>query len=123
MKSAMLERQLGHHDVRARVLLPPCVVDGRRARTQAEYAMLKEGVEKYPTFPKLWLMMSQYFTRQKPPHLDQAEETFKNAVKHCPNDIDLWINYVEASCFRGRACGVASVGGALTERADCFGRA
>jgi pre-mRNA-processing factor 6 len=100
MKSAILERQLKHHD--------------------QELALLEEGTKLYPEFDKLWMMLGQYHERHNPvtpankangsasgnsmapPSLlpmvapgavdsDKARATYTQGLKHCVGSVRLWI--------------------------------
>jgi len=73
MKSAKLERQLGNR--------------------KREEEMLVEALKKYTTYPKLYMMLGQLqFATQR---VKEARETYKTAVKSCPNSVELWISYAD----------------------------
>ncbi|KAI9322825.1 PRP1 splicing factor, N-terminal-domain-containing protein [Dichotomocladium elegans] len=70
MKSAMLERQLKNYD--------GCL------------QLLKEGLDKYPTFDKLWAIKGQV-EDEALGQPNMARETYNKAVKNCPKSTLLWI--------------------------------
>jgi pre-mRNA-processing factor 6 len=89
----------------------------------AAKALLNEGLQKFPTYPKLWIMMADLLRDEansgsssnnikKEPKdskevkvkmeisedgksLDSAREAFKQGVKNCPTSIDLWLAYAD----------------------------
>lgn len=69
MKSAVLERQLKEYD--------RCL------------ALLEEGLQKYPTFDKLWAIKGQV-EGDDLGNQGKARETYNKAVKSCPKSIMLW---------------------------------
>ncbi|KAI9028238.1 PRP1 splicing factor, N-terminal-domain-containing protein [Phycomyces nitens] len=70
MKSAMLERQMKNFD--------ECL------------ALIDEGLKKYPTFDKFWMIKGQVEdTALGQPA--KARETYNKAVKSCPKSITLWV--------------------------------
>ncbi|KAI8148081.1 PRP1 splicing factor, N-terminal-domain-containing protein [Fennellomyces sp. T-0311] len=70
MKSALLERQLKHYD--------ECL------------QLLEEGLQKYPTFDKLWAIKGQV-QDEALNNSNDARATYNKAVKNCPKSILLWI--------------------------------
>jgi predicted negative regulator of RcsB-dependent stress response len=69
MKSAVLERQQGNLDVALKTL--------------------DEGIAKFPTFDKLYMIKGQIF--QDRGEVAQARETYAKAVKVCSKSVPLWI--------------------------------
>lgn len=69
MKSAVLERQQGNVD--------------------AALKTLDEGIAKFPTFDKLYMIKGQIF--QDRGEVALARETYARAVKVCPKSVPLWI--------------------------------
>ncbi|KAI7882461.1 hypothetical protein K492DRAFT_206195 [Lichtheimia hyalospora FSU 10163] len=70
MKSAMLERQLKNYD--------GCL------------ELLQEGLQRYPTFDKLWAIKGQV-EDEALNNSSKARETYNKAVKNCPKSTLLWI--------------------------------
>ncbi|KAI7872015.1 PRP1 splicing factor, N-terminal-domain-containing protein [Spinellus fusiger] len=70
MKSALLERQMKN--------FTQCL------------ALIDEGLQKYPTFDKFWMIKGQVedSALEQP---SKARETFTSAVKSCPKSVTLWI--------------------------------
>ena len=70
MKSAIVERELGN--------------------TTEERRLLEEGLERFPSFFKLWLMLGQMEDRLG--HVEQARKGYESGLKHCPACIPLWLS-------------------------------
>ncbi|KAI4333982.1 hypothetical protein L6164_018726 [Bauhinia variegata] len=70
MKSAIVERELGNID--------------------EERRLLGEGLKRFPSFFKLWLMLGQLEERLG--RLEKAKEVYDTGLKHCPNCISLWLS-------------------------------
>ncbi|XP_031549489.1 pre-mRNA-processing factor 6-like [Actinia tenebrosa] len=51
--------------------------------------LLEEAVQKYPDFPKLWMMKGQI--QQQKGNQEEAREAYKLGVKKCPHSIPLWL--------------------------------
>ncbi|KAF9340677.1 hypothetical protein BGZ91_000732 [Linnemannia elongata] len=71
MKSAVLERQLG--------------------KISEALQLLDQGLAKYPTADKLWMIRGQILTDRG--DNQQARENYIKAVKFCPKSVPLWILY------------------------------
>lgn len=75
MKSALLERELQNY--------------------KAALSLLEEGISKYPTFAKLYMMAGQIYSEdmkmKKKSHLDKARKVYQEGLEKCPNNIVLWI--------------------------------
>lgn len=69
MKSALLERELGN-------------VAGERA-------LLDEALQKYPQFPKFWMMRGQLEERSN--QIEAARQVYQRGLKNCIHSIPLWI--------------------------------
>jgi len=91
MKSAILERDLQNYE--------------------AEKKLLDEGLEKFPTFDKLWMMKGQLLEKEN--KLQEARTEYKTGIKNCPHSIPLWIC---ASRLEEKVYGVAKAR-ALLEKA------
>ncbi|KAF5201590.1 Pre-mrna-splicing factor [Thalictrum thalictroides] len=70
MKSAIVERELGN--------------------TTEERRLLEEGIDKFPSFFKLHLMLGQLKDRLG--HLEEAKEAYDKGLKHCPGCVPLWLS-------------------------------
>jgi len=74
MKSAMLERELQQYD--------------------DALSLIDQGLEKYPKFPKLYMMGGQICSEDletNKENLDRARSFFERGLKNCPNSFVLWI--------------------------------
>jgi len=69
MKSAKLERLL-HEE-------------------EAEFKLLSTGLEEYPQYYRLWIMLAQHHSRKG--NLPLARSTYKKGTRHCPSAIDVWV--------------------------------
>ncbi|XP_054786548.1 protein STABILIZED1-like isoform X2 [Prosopis cineraria] len=84
MKSAIVERELGNID--------------------EERRLLDEGLNLFPSFFKLWLMLGQLEERlaqaskqhekheEHLEHLKEAKKIYESGLKNCPNCIPLWLS-------------------------------
>ncbi|KXZ45962.1 hypothetical protein GPECTOR_49g546 [Gonium pectorale] len=68
MKSAIVERELGDAD--------------------KERQLLEEGIRRFPTFEKFYLMLGQL--EQRAGNVDGARTAYRNGLARCPNCIPLW---------------------------------
>lgn len=50
--------------------------------------MLEEGLRRFPTFPKLWLMLGQLEERLG--RLDAARAAYMGGLKRCVSSVPLW---------------------------------
>lgn len=51
--------------------------------------LLDESANKYPDFPKLWMMKGQI--EEQNVNMEAVREAYKQGLKKCPNNIPLWI--------------------------------
>lgn len=72
VKSAVLERQLG--------------------KVTEAVQLLDQGLEKYPTADKLWMIRGQILIDRG--DNQKARENYVKALKSCPKSVPLWILYV-----------------------------
>ena len=73
MKSALLERECEHPDV---------ALD-----------LLEQGLQKYPTFAKLYMMGGQICSKDLPKNkdsLDRARKFYQRGLQKCPTNVVLW---------------------------------
>lgn len=70
MKSALLERECKN--------------------VAEEKALLESGVQQFPKFHKLYLMLGQLLERQQA--LREARDVYTEGLKHCSDSIPLWIS-------------------------------
>lgn len=68
MKSAMVERELG--------------------KEEEQRKLLQEGLEKFPFFPKLWLMLGQL--EQSLNNTEAARIIYRKGVGRCFGSLALW---------------------------------
>ncbi|RWR94203.1 protein STABILIZED1 [Cinnamomum micranthum f. kanehirae] len=73
MESAMLERELGN--------------------SAEERALLEDGLTRFPSISKLWLMLGHLEERLG--NLKQAKEAYGSGLKQCPSCIPLWLSLAE----------------------------
>lgn len=74
MKSALLEREFERYD--------------------DALSLIEEGIQKYPKYPKLYMMGGQICSEdleKSQDNLDRARIFFEQGLKNCPNNIVLWI--------------------------------
>jgi pre-mRNA-processing factor 6 len=74
MKSALLERELQQYD--------------------DALSLINQGLEKYPQFPKLYMMGGQICSEDlvaNKENIDRARSYFEKGLKNCPNSFVLWI--------------------------------
>ena len=69
MKSAALQRQIGHLDDALKTL--------------------DEAIRKFPTFDKLYMMKGQIYENKG--KVQAARETYTKGTRSCPKSIPLWI--------------------------------
>eukprot|EP00899_Mesostigma_viride_P008244 jgi/Mesvir1/17420/Mv08704-RA.1 len=91
MKSALVERELGHLD--------------------ETHELLTEGLTRFPASPKLWMMLGQL--EEKRERVDAARDVYQRGIKACPNSVPLWLCYATLE----RRCGAYSKCRALLEQA------
>jgi len=74
MKSALLERQNGEY--------------------AAALELIQQGLDKYPKFPKLYMMAGQIYSNELPKskqHLEKARKMYQAGITECQNNVVLWI--------------------------------
>lgn len=52
-------------------------------------SLLNDSLERYPTFPKLWMMKGQL--EDQSGNLEAAKEAYQQGLKKCPHSIPLWL--------------------------------
>lgn len=77
MKYALLEREAAYSNRPG-------------SNPEKEKELLEDGLRCYSDFDKLWLMLGQYFRRNK--EIENARKTYQQALKKCPQSIPLWIS-------------------------------
>jgi len=70
MKSAIVERELGHEE--------------------QERSLLEEGIRRFPTFEKFYLMLGQLEERRR--DTEAARVVYRNGLLRCMNSIPLWLS-------------------------------
>ncbi|PQP97477.1 protein STABILIZED1-like [Prunus yedoensis var. nudiflora] len=68
------------------------IVERGLGNVEEERKLLDEGLKKFPSFFKLWLMLGQLEERLD--RLEKAKEAYDLGLKHCPNSIPLWLSLV-----------------------------
>lgn len=69
--------------------------------------LLELSVEKFPLFPKFWMMKGQIETEKN--ELDAAAKTFDSGIKLNPNSIPMWLLLSELEENRGRVTRARSI--------------
>mmetsp|Transcript_809 Transcript_809/g.1566 ORF Transcript_809/g.1566 Transcript_809/m.1566 type:complete len:972 (-) Transcript_809:183-3098(-) len=85
MKSAKLERALGHRD--------------------KERLLLMEALNKFSCDFKLWIMMAQLYSSQH--NVQKSSDTYKQGCKNCPHAVSLWICYARHELDHNASVGKA----------------
>jgi pre-mRNA-processing factor 6 len=65
------------------------------------------GLKQFGDFPKLWMMRAQLYEHQN--NMNQARETYIEAVKKCPNSIELWVLFAQLEIKLGQFIKARSV--------------
>ncbi|GAM26409.1 hypothetical protein SAMD00019534_095840, partial [Acytostelium subglobosum LB1] len=81
MKSALLEREYGE--------------------ASAENDILVEGLKRFPTSWKMWLMRAQLEIRLDAKAADKIRALFNQGITHCPTSVPLWIEFVRYEKLTG----------------------
>lgn len=93
----------------ARVWMKGALLERKCRNSEAELALLEEGVGLFPTYPKLWLMLAQFYERRESrstPSASIARDSsgsfngealpidtrsiYVRALKSCPKNVPLW---------------------------------
>merc|ERR1712066_15176 len=74
-----------------RILLKNAVLERRMNNTKAQKEILLNGVDQYPTYWKLWIMLAQL--EEKQGNFDDSRQVFISGLRVCISAIPLWINY------------------------------
>ena len=83
----------------ARVFMKSSVLERENGRFNESLILIEEGIKKYATFPKLYMIGGQIcsqdlfatMTDKKKENLDRARQFFKRGIDKCPNNVVLWI--------------------------------
>jgi pre-mRNA-processing factor 6 len=73
----------------ARVVMKSAKLEWQLGDLEAAKELLKDGVKKYPTYPKLWMIIGQIAQQEN--RIDDAREAFNNGIKNNPTSVPLWI--------------------------------
>ena len=87
MKAAIVERELGNADM--------------------ERHFLKEGIQKFPTFAKFWMMLGQLEARVKSKEI--ARNAYTAGLKKCDDSVPLWIAAAQLEEQDGRVLVARSI--------------
>lgn len=77
-----------HNSSTARVWMKSAIVERRLGHVELERQLLEEGLQRFPEFPKLWLMMGQLEERLG--NNEEARSRYVQGIKHCSDCIPLW---------------------------------
>ncbi|KAJ1674665.1 U4/U6 x U5 tri-snRNP complex subunit Prp1, partial [Spiromyces aspiralis] len=80
----LLERTRNSPAGTARIWLKSAVLERNLGNLELAHKLASEGIEKWPDFPKLWMVKAQLEGR------DEARATYSLATKKCPNCVTLW---------------------------------
>ena len=83
MKSAIVEREVGDAD--------------------AERALLVEGLDKFPSSWKMWIMLGQLEARSGPARVEAARDAYAKGCRRCPTAAPLWIAAAKLETGLGNA--------------------
>ena len=83
MKSAIVEREVGDAD--------------------AERALLVEGLDKFPSSWKMWIMLGQLEARSGPARVEAARDAYAKGCRRCPTAAPLWIAAAKLETTLGNA--------------------
>ena len=78
----------------ARVFMKSALLEREEKNFDDALALIKEGIAKYPTFPKLYMMAGQICSDDldaNKSNLDRARTFYQRGLQGCPNDAVLWI--------------------------------
>jgi pre-mRNA-processing factor 6 len=99
----------------ARVWMKSALLERRCRCRVSELLLLEEGVDLYPEFPKLWLMLAQFHeTEESSPVNQEGIQTasslvadpraiYYTALKCCPTSVPLWCGLARAEVRSGKA--------------------
>ncbi|KAK9726755.1 hypothetical protein RND81_05G235200 [Saponaria officinalis] len=73
-----------------RVWMKSVIVERELGNTAEERRLLDEGLQRFPTFFKLWLMLGQLHERLK--QEAKAKEAYESGLKNCPHCVTLWLS-------------------------------
>ena len=82
-----------------RVFMKSSLLERECENFQDALTLIESGIQKYPKFPKLYMMGSQICSQdlfsvmpdKKKENLDRAREFLKRGLQQCPNNVVLWI--------------------------------
>uniref|UniRef100_A0A6T6AVG1 PRP1 splicing factor N-terminal domain-containing protein n=1 Tax=Compsopogon caeruleus TaxID=31354 RepID=A0A6T6AVG1_9RHOD len=84
----------------ARVYMKSALVERSAGDANREEAMLREGLEKYPNFEKLWLMLAQL--RLRLGDVSGARAAYLDGIVRCPNSVAVALGLSELEAKQGR---------------------
>lgn len=73
-----------------RVYMKSAVLERNCQNTKEALRLLQEGISKYPSFAKLYMMGGQ-ISADSLNNLDGARKFYQKGLKHCPKECTLWI--------------------------------
>ncbi|XP_020256952.1 protein STABILIZED1 [Asparagus officinalis] len=85
-----------------RVWMKSAIVERELNNIEEERKLLEEGLERFPKFFKLWLMLGQMEERlghvervseaDRLHHIEEARRAYEKGLKQCPSCIPLWLS-------------------------------
>ncbi|WCJ22718.1 Pre-mRNA-processing factor 6 [Euphorbia peplus] len=89
-RASMLLAKARERGGRERVWMKSAIVEREFGNAEEERRLLNEGLKRFPSFFKLWLMLGQLEERLS--HLAKAKEVYELSLKHCSSCIPLWLS-------------------------------
>jgi pre-mRNA-processing factor 6 len=77
-----------------RVFMKSALLERQNKEYAAALDLIQQGLDKYPTFPKLYMMAGQIYSSELPKcksHLEKARKMYQRGITECQNNIVLWI--------------------------------
>ncbi|KAI8553731.1 hypothetical protein RHMOL_Rhmol05G0039200 [Rhododendron molle] len=73
-----------------RVWMKSAIVERESGNTDEERRLLYDGLKRFPSFFKLWLMLGQLEERLS--YLERAKEVYESGLKQCSSCVPLWLS-------------------------------
>lgn len=74
----------------ARVFMKSAKLEWQLNELDRALELVNDGLNRYPEFPKLWMMKGQILDQKK--QTDAAREAYHDGIKRCPSSIPLWLS-------------------------------
>lgn len=77
-----------------RVYMKSALLERQTKNFSAALDLIQQGLDRYPKYPKLYMMAGQIFSSELEPrkksHLEKARKMYQQGLTECPNNIVLW---------------------------------